>query len=541
MANTIRGADALVRGLVAAGVDTVFTLSGNHIMPVFDAALDHGLRLIHTRHEAAAVHMADAYARLSGTCGVALVTGGQGHTNAVGGLPTALAGEVPVLLLSGHAPLGEVGMGAFQELDNAALAAPVAKHSAVASSPAAIAGELAAAMRAARSGRPGPAHLSLPTDVLDARLDPGTVAWPQAADFAPLAMPLAPEAAAALRGLIASAECPLVLAPPALCTPAGRAALARLRAALGVPVLAMQSPRGLLDPSLGAAAGMFTRADLVVLLGKALDFTLRFGRPPGFAPDARFAVVDPDAAWLARAARALGPRLAFTALAGAAEAAAGLAEGEVMAGHTAWTVEVAAAISYRPAAWDALRARAAPIHPVALCAALETALGEDGLLVSDGGEIGQWAQSLLARHAPVVNGVAGAIGASIPFAIAAKAARPKAQVFAVLGDGTFGFHMAEFDTALRHDLPFVAVVGNDSRWNAEYQIQLREYGAQRTHGCTLGTDTRYDLVVQALGGHGEFVTEAAALPAALARAAASGKAACVNVVIEGAAAPSVKR
>ena len=354
-------------------------------------------------------------------------------------------------------------------------------------------------------------------------------------------MPLAPEAAANLRALIAGADSPLVLAPPALCSPTGRALLARLRATLGVPVLPMQSPRGLLDPSLGAAAEMFARADLVVLLGKALDFTLRYGRAPAFAADARFAAIDPDPLWLGRAARALGPHLAFTALAAPAEAAAALIDGPTLAGHTAWSVEVTAALSYRPPAWDALRTRATPIHPTALCAAIDPLLSDAAVLVSDGGEIGQWAQSLLGRHAPIVNGVAGAIGASIPFAIAAKAARPDATVFAILGDGTFGFHMAEFDTALRHNLPFVAIVGNDSRWNAEHQIQLRDYGPQRTHACTLAEATRYDLVATALGGHGEFVTTAADLPAALARAIASNRPACVNVMIEGPPAPTVKR
>jgi len=163
------------------------------------------------------------------------------------------------------------------------------------------------------------------------------------------------------------------------------------------------------------------------------------------------------------------------------------------------------------------------------------------VLVSDGGEIGQWVQSLLGHAAPIVNGVAGAIGAAVPFAIAARAARPAGRVIAVMGDGTFGFHMAEFDTALRHGLPFVAVVGNDSRWNAEHQIQLREYGAQRAHSCELSPGTRYDLVVEALGGHGALVTEAADLGPALAAALASGKPACVNVMIDGQPAPTLRR
>jgi acetolactate synthase-1/2/3 large subunit len=165
----------------------------------------------------------------------------------------------------------------------------------------------------------------------------------------------------------------------------------------------------------------------------------------------------------------------------------------------------------------------------------------DSIFVSDGGEFGQWAQAIIQAPRRMINGIAGAIGPSIPFALGAKAACPDAFVLAVLGDGTFGFHMAEFDTAVRCQLPFIAVVGNDSRWNAEYQLQLRSYGKQRAVGCLLSPNARYDLVASALGGHGEFVTEAADLPGALDRAVASGKPACINVIIESAAAPVLRQ
>jgi acetolactate synthase-1/2/3 large subunit len=546
MAEPIRGADALVQGLRAAGTSTLFSLSGNHIMPVYDALLGSGIGLIHTRHEAAAVHMADAWARLTGEAGIALVTGGQGHTNAVAGLATALCGEVPLVLLSGHAPLAEVGLGAFQELDNAALAAPVAKAAWAAQSTAGLAADLARAVRIARSGRPGPVHLSLPTDVIEARLDPAAFSRVTEGDFAPVPMPLPPRMAAAVVAELAAARRPLVIAPPALCTPRGRALLAALRGALGIPVVPMESPRGVNDPALGAFAEVLAEADLILLLGKPLDFTLRFGRPPAVAKEARWIVLEPEPALLARAQRGLGARLALSALCGAAEAAAALAEaGQGSAGPQAgWTVAAEAAIAHRPAAWEAIRAAASdPIHPVTLCAALAPLLARDpgAVLVCDGGEIGQWGQSLLAAPARIINGVAGAIGAALPFALAARAARPGAPILALMGDGTFGFHMAEFDTAVRHGLPFLCVVGNDAKWNAEHQIQLREYGAQRAHGCTLAPGTRYDLVAAALGGHGEFVERAADLPAALERALASGRPACVNVLIEGQPAPVVRR
>jgi len=164
----------------------------------------------------------------------------------------------------------------------------------------------------------------------------------------------------------------------------------------------------------------------------------------------------------------------------------------------------------------------------------------EAVLVVDGGEFGQWAQACVQAPERVINGVGGSIGSAIPFAFAARVARPNAAVVALLGDGTFGFHLAEFDTAVRERVPFIAVVGNDACWNAEYQIQVNAYGPSRAQGCTL-LPTRYDRVVEALGGHGETVTNGDDLPAALQRAAASGLPACINVALDGKPAPTVSR
>jgi thiamine pyrophosphate-dependent acetolactate synthase large subunit-like protein len=310
----------------------------------------------------------------------------------------------------------------------------------------------------------------------------------------------------------------------------------------------MESPRGINDPVLGCYAEVLAQADLIVLLGKPLDFTLRFGRTPPLDPKCRFIAVEPDPAVAARLAKMPG-RVVCHAAADAARAVAALIEvawaragGD--AGSAAWRDRVQDSIDYRPPSWRQAQTREdAPVHPAELCRQVSDMLARtaDAVFVSDGGEIGQWAQAIISAPDRLINGPAGAIGASIPFAIAAKAARPEATVVAVLGDGSFGFHMAEFDTAVRYDLPFVAVVGNDARWNAEYQIQLRDYGMQRAQGCTLAPATRYDLVATALGGHGELVTCAADLPAAIERAFASRKPACVNVLIESVAAPVIRR
>jgi acetolactate synthase I/II/III large subunit len=179
------------------------------------------------------------------------------------------------------------------------------------------------------------------------------------------------------------------------------------------------------------------------------------------------------------------------------------------------------------------------MHPLRVCAAVQPYLDAGAVLVADGGEFGQWAQAGLDARVRLINGPSGSIGSAIPMAVAARMAHPERTVFAVLGDGTFGFHALELDTGLRGGAPVVAVVGNDARWNAEYQLQLQQYGAERAVACEL-LPTRYDKVTEGLGGHGEFVERPAQLEAALARAVASGRPACVNVVIDGVAAPTFK-
>ena len=475
----LRGADVLARALAAAGVRHVFTLSGNHVMPVFDAALEAKLNLVHVRHEAAAVHMADAWGRLTGEPGIALVTGGPGHANALGALYTALAAQSPMVLISGHAPLGELGKGAFQEMPQAALAKPLTVASWTAKSAHKIGKDVARALREARKG---PVHLSVPNDVLDAMTAPKVFRM-KGKSPKPRTAPAA----------LSNAKRPLVIAGPA--------AMRRLPKT-DFPVIGMESPRGVNDPSLGKLAEILAKADAVLLLGKPLDFTLRFGQ--AFAKGCRIL----------------------------------RAEGEVelpeLGKQEGWFDEVRAALAYRPPEWQQIQdAR----HPVAVCREVQKLLdAPNAVLVADGGEFGQWAQACLQAPRRVINGVAGSIGSALPFAAAAKLAFPDAPVVALLGDGTLGFHLSEIDTAVRYGLSYVAVVGNDACWNAEYQIQLRAYGANRAHGLDL-LPTRYGAVAAAMGAQGEDVSSLTELKGALERAVASKKPALVNVAIDRVAAP----
>ncbi|HML12759.1 MAG TPA: thiamine pyrophosphate-binding protein [Xanthobacteraceae bacterium] len=546
MTQALRGADIVARSLERLGCRRVFTLSGNHIMSLFDAALETKLDLVHVRHEATAVHMADAWGRLTGEAGVALVTGGPGHANAVGALFTALGAESPMVLLSGHAATWELGRGGFQEIRQADMAAPVAKASWTAKSAATLGCDIAEAMRVATAGRPGPVHVSLPSDLLDERVESNAIVWPEARDGSAASAPLltAPIADAVLAALAAAAR-PIIFAGPQLSGASGRALLARLEAATKTPAVVIESPRGIADATLGAFSDLVRRADLIVLLGKALDFTTRWASGSSFDPAVRLIALDPEPALVDRAARKMGERLIVGCTADVRKAAETLIAraGAASPRGDRWLAEARAALDDRPDGWRTVVAQTpGRLHPAEVFRVLRPYLerDEETVLICDGGEFAQWGQSMLPARRRLINGVAGSIGSSLAFALAAKLANPAAPVFAVLGDGTIGFHLAEFETAARRGLPFVAVLGNDARWNAESQIQLREYGKERMHGCDL-LPARYDQAAAALGGHGELVERAADLPGALERSLSCGKPACINVMIESIAAPVIRR
>ena len=549
MTATLRGADIVTQSLERLGIakQPIFTLSGNHIMSIFDAAIETKLELIHTRHEAAAVHMADAWGRLTGEPGIAMVTGGPGHANAVGALYTALCAESPMVLLSGHAATWELGRGGFQEINQAAMAAPVSKASWMARSAASLGEDLAEALKIAASGRPGPVHLSLPSDLLDEKVEASAVRWPDPVKFKPAPIALADAVADGVIAAIAAAQRPVILAGPQLSSREGRALLARIEAATGAPAAVVESPRGANDATLGAFGDVVKRADLIVLLGKALDFTVRWAKGPAFAPDVKVISIDPEGALVERAAKEKGSAMILGAVADARPAAETLIRRAATSKPRAgWLAEARAMMDDRPADWAGLKSgTAGKLHAAEVFRALRPLVERDpeAVLICDGGEFAQWAQSILPVRRRMINGVAGAIGGGTPMAIAARRHEPKAPVIAVMGDGTFGFHMSEFDTAVRHKLPFVAILGNDACWNAESNIQKRDYGANRMHGCDL-LPTRYDQAVAALGGHGELVTRIEELVPAVERALAAakaGKPACVNIMAESIAAPVIRK
>ncbi|MEM7033561.1 MAG: thiamine pyrophosphate-binding protein [Chloroflexota bacterium] len=527
MINT--GAQILIDTLIANDIRQIFTLSGNHIMAIFDAALERKMELIHVRHETAAVHMADAWGRLTGQPGITLVTAGPGHANTISALYVAQMAESPLVLLSGHAPLSQRGKGSFQEVDQVQMAEPVSKASWLVEDAATLQADVRRAIQLATSDTPGPVHLSIPSDVLEASIDKSaSISYEEPTSSA--------VDITSILDMLTQAKKPLLVAGPALSRGIPWQNIKTFSSNWRIPALPMRSPRGLNDPALKSAVNSIREADLILLLGKKLDFTLRFGEGSCFRNGCQFVAVVPPTDQILNDDRITdtifhNPIAIVDALNGAPN--------DEKSGDAAWYESVRLAQETVPETWKSLRESiAGPIHPLAICQAIQPYLDDGAIFVSDGGEFGQWVQAGLSAEISLINGPSGSIGSAIPLAIGAKKAYPNQIVFACLGDGTFGFHPMEMDTALRYDLPIVCIVGNDARWNAEHQIQLRQYGADRTGGCDL-LPTRYDQMVSALGGYGEFVETPRDIGPAIARAIASNLPACVNIMIESHPAPTL--
>ncbi|HMN79839.1 MAG TPA: thiamine pyrophosphate-binding protein [Burkholderiaceae bacterium] len=531
------GSQLVIRALRRRGVTTIFSLSGNQIMPLYDACIDAGIRIVHVRHEAAAVFMADGWAQVTGEIGVAVLTAGPGVTNGIAPLYSAAQAESPVLLISGDSSVAEDGMGAFQEMDQVSITKPLTKLSRRPATAHELAPSVDDAISTALAPRRGPVHLALPFDLLCNESGIG--------ELPPLRGPAAVAAQPdritvdALGALLAQARHPVVLSGPSAARSGVRSIWHDLGTSLQTPVIPLESPRGLKDPSAGTFAGLLPQTDLIVLAGKRLDFSLGFGRSGAVGEEARVVVLDPDPAMLTRARHLLGDRLVLACECEPAAVLQRVAQTRSIPSRTDWLQQVAAALANRDLGRPSSTGSTA-LTPRALCEEVQRYLetAREPILVCDGGEFGQWAQAFCRAPARIINGMSGAIGGGICHAIAASIARPDATVVALMGDGTSGFHLMEFDTAVRERARFIAVIGNDLRWNAEHLIQTRTYGADRLIGCELAATARYHDAAAALGGFGADVRDHGQIAPALRAAAASGLPGCINVAIEGEAAPA---
>jgi acetolactate synthase-1/2/3 large subunit len=546
----INGAQLLVKALRAEGITHVFGLAGVGIFPIFDACLTENLRIIDVRHETAGVFMAGATARITGEPAVCLVTEGPGHANAIAGLTTMYAEDTPVVLISGCAETENWGRGAIQEIPQVEMAAPVAKWAAMVPHVRRIPEMLAMGFRIARSGQPGPVHLTVPIDAFDQEVEEASIAPYDPARRRPSGRTTAePHLVLEAVECLAKATRPAIVAGiGAWWTHAGEPLQAFIEHT-HIPLFTVELARGIVSddhplclgsgtPAANPTASKLRAADAVLVLGERLDF--RFGFGEAFGRDAQVIQVYPNAAEIGRNRPV---RIGLVADSGAVvEQMLQEAKGRAWS-ERPWVQELREDRAKQRTHFEALAASdQAPLHPLRVAQEVAAFIREQDLVVLDGADFAAWARLLIKSTRPgntLTHGRLGMIGTGIPFGVAAKLARPNARVIVFVGDGSIGFHFMEFDTAIRHRLPIVVVVGNDAAWGVEQHFQRALYGPDRLVATTLRR-ARYDQMVQALGGYGEYVERPQELPKALERACTAGVPACINVATELLLSPSAE-
>lgn len=536
----LTGGGLVARVLKQAGVGHVFTLCGGHLLPIYDGCLDEGITVIDVRHEQAAAHAADAYARLTRGIGVAMVAPGPGVTDAVTGVANAYAARSPMLLIGGAAPLGLRGLGALQEMEQVSLLRPITKGAFTVPETRQIPEVLTTAIRTALSGRPGPVFVEIPIDLLLTTLEDRLAPIPTGYVHRPRAG-AGPQALDALARLLASAERPVVVAGGGVYWDDAAAPLAAFAERAGMPVFMNGAGRGSLPTAhphaFAQARGMaLGGADLVLVLGAPLDFRLGYGRPPTFADDARVVVVDCDPAELGRN-RPL--ELGMTGDIGTIlRQALDLVPSTMAARVAPWLAAVRARETESRTKLEAFCASdETPISHYRLAAEIARAVGPDTTIVGDGGDVVGCASRIVPLHGPgqwLDPGPLGCLGVGPPFALAAKLLRPEQRVLLLAGDGALGLNGMELETAVRFRLPLVCVVGNDGGWGQIRNPQLSFYGEARAVATSLPS-TRFDLMAEALGARGVLVTRPDDIRPALDKALGSNEVWCVNVLLDPAA------
>ncbi len=528
----------IAKFLKARGIDRIFGLQGGHIQPIWDHVAREGIRIIDVRHEAAAVHMAHAHAELTGTVGVAMVTAGPGVTNTVTAMANAALARMPVLLIGGCTSRPQANMGPLQDIPHVDILKPMSRYARTARVPDQVIREMDEAWSRALGdmGEPGPSYIEIPTDVLRSSVPENLVLedWMRPKARRVLTPDMAQIEQAAV-GLWAARR-------PVVITGGGARgageAITRLLHATGALYLDTQESRGLVDPDhasvVGAMRGkVMAEADLVLMIGRKLDYQLGYGSPAVF-PNARFVRIADSAGELIDNRRGDPEILATPALAVEALIAAGT--GRVSGLDREWTDSMRAEHLKRSGPRELPeRGQDGFIHPAYVFEVLREHMAPDAIAVADGGDFLSFARIGLTARTYLDAGAFGCLGVGVPYANAASLAFPGRQVIAVTGDGAYGLNAMEIDTAMRHGATPVIIVSNNAAWNIERYDQEANYGG-RVVGTTL-KHSNYAGMAQSLGLHGEQVTRPKDLGPAIARALANAPA-VVDVVTSQAAVSS---
>ena len=527
----VHGGRLVSKALQRHGVTHLFTLCGGHIQAIYDGCLDDGIRVVDVRHEQTAGHAADGYARMTGKPGVCAVTAGPGVTDVVTAVANAQRAGIPMIVIGGAGPRALTDMGSLQDMNHVELMRPISKWSVSVPSTDRIQEYIDSAFRIAQSNLPGPVFLEMPLDLLMNWADdalPATAPFPSPPR--PGGDPASIERAAAM---LKEAERPMVIVGSQLrWSPRRDTAVRAFADAIDAPVYLNGMARGALPYEhrcLMTRSRKFSlgQTDLCLVFGTPFDFRLDYGR--AVSSGAKVVQVDLDAHELGR------NRKVDVAI----DADTGIALEQLLG--AVGTKKAPEWLATVRAAEDKSRAKMAaeiesnddPPNPLRVCAEIGKRLGKSDVVIGDGGDFVATAAYVLRMEAPQIwmdPGPLGTLGVGPGYAMAAKLVRPDSNVVLVYGDGSFGFHALEFEAMVRQGIPVVSVVGNDAAWTQIRRGQVELYGNERAVATNLDY-TRYDKVVEALGGFGAWVERSQDIGPALDAAFASGKPACVNVKI----------
>ena len=523
----VDGNSLVVRSLKDEGVETVFYLTGGPMVDVATKCIEIGFRSVDVRHEQAAAMAAHAHSRVTGKPGVCFAASGPGVTNLITGVGNAYLDAVPVIALGGASAISQDGMGAFQEMDQVGMFKPITKWAERVKDARRIPELVNKAFRVATSGQPGPVYLDLPGDVLYREVDDQEAPFIKRPHEIPRIAADPEQVSQAIR-LLKDAQRPLVLTGTGVFWSEAMAELREFVEASGIPFFTTPQGRGVIeeDHALsfpGARNRAWKEADVVLVVGTRFNFIIGFGRPPRFAEAVKFIQIDIADEEIGR------NRPVDLGIVGDAKTVlrqlinAGADNIQVPAD---WTQALRGYDQRSQAkSEEIMNSDALPMHPLRLCKEVREFMDRDAIVVVDGHEILNFARQSVPTHTPghrVNAGPNGCMGVAAAFGLGAKVAKPGTQVIVLSGDGSFGMNGMEIDTMVRHDIPALIVISNNGGWAGQGVMNA---------GRDLGF-SRYDEMAKVFGAHGEFVEKPQDIRPALERAAASGKPAVVNIVVD---------
>ncbi|HEX3432466.1 MAG TPA: acetolactate synthase [Solirubrobacteraceae bacterium] len=530
---TYHGGRLIARRLKAHGVSKLFTLSGGHLFSMYDGCREEGIDIVDVRHESTAAFAAEGWAKVTREVGVCALTAGPGVTNGMSAMASAQANHSPIVVLGGRAPALRWGQGSLQEIDHVPFVRPLTKFAATAGGTEEIAGLTDLAFQSALAPHGGPAFVDFPLDYVFMEA-PETPAGEDPLAGEPVGARASSAAIERAGPLLAEAERPVIMAGTDLYWGHGERELLALAETLRIPVFLNGLARGCVPAdhelffSRARSQGL-KGADVALVIGVPMDFRLAFGA--AFGEETEIVVID-----VAEPERTLPRAVAaecYGPLASTLDDLRAAAGAKALASET-WVAELRATETERR---EAERAECeddrSPLHPMRLYTELGEVLDRDAIVIGDGGDFVSYAGRVIDSYQPgcwLDPGPFGCLGTGPGYALAAKLAHPERQVVLMIGDGAFGFSGMEFDTLARHGVNIVAVMGNNGIWALEKHPMEFLYGY--SVAAELRPETRYDEVVEALGGYGELVSTAQDVKPALERAFSSGKPALVNVLTD---------